>query len=144
MPWSSRPGPWGVGRRSSISLAEHAGAMPITTSPIRLATPVRRGAGPRTGPRGPAITRQCWSSARERRACPRRSVTPTARWPWPPPTGCTTLGLGPDDRFQVATPPSHILGLLNLLAAATAGATVRLHPRFDLDDVLPRIESASG
>jgi acyl-CoA synthetase (AMP-forming)/AMP-acid ligase II len=51
-----------------------------------------------------------------------------------------TLDLGPDDRFQVATPPSHILGLLNLLAAATAGATVRLHRRFDLDEVLRRIE----
>ena len=49
------------------------------------------------------------------------------------------LGLGPDDRFQIATPPSHILGLLNLLAAAAAGATVRLHPRFDLDEVLRRI-----
>ena len=49
------------------------------------------------------------------------------------------LGLGPDDRFQVATPPSHILGLLNLLAAAEAGATVRLHRRFDLDEVLARI-----
>ena len=49
------------------------------------------------------------------------------------------LGLGPDDRFQVATPPSHILGLLNLLAAAEAGATVRLHRRFDLDEVLRRI-----
>ena len=36
------------------------------------------------------------------------------------------LGLGHDDRFQVATPPSHILGLLNLLAAARAGATVRV------------------
>jgi acyl-CoA synthetase (AMP-forming)/AMP-acid ligase II len=57
----------------------------------------------------------------------------TAHW-------CETLGLGPDDRFQVATPPSHILGLLNLLAAAQAGATVRLHPRFDLDEVLHRIE----
>ncbi len=53
---------------------------------------------------------------------------------------CQTLGLGPDDRFQVATPPSHILGLLNLLAAAQAGATVRLHARFDLDEVLRRIE----
>ena len=53
----------------------------------------------------------------------------------------TVLGLGPDDRFQVATPPSHILGLLNLLAAATAGATVRLHRRFDLDEVLYRIEA---
>jgi acyl-CoA synthetase (AMP-forming)/AMP-acid ligase II len=54
---------------------------------------------------------------------------------------CATLGLGPDDRFQVATPPSHILGLLNLLAAASAGATVRLHRRFDLDEVLSRIEA---
>ncbi|MBN2624565.1 MAG: long-chain fatty acid--CoA ligase, partial [Acidimicrobiales bacterium] len=52
---------------------------------------------------------------------------------------CAALGLGADDRFQVATPPSHILGLLNLLAAAEAGATVRLHRRFDLDEVLRRI-----
>src|SRR3982751_6971306 len=51
------------------------------------------------------------------------------------------LGLRPDDRFQVATPPSHILGLLNLLAAAAAGATVRLHPRFDLDELLRRIDT---
>ncbi len=51
------------------------------------------------------------------------------------------LGLGPDDRFQVATPPSHILGLLNLLTAVAAGATVRLHRRFDLDEVLRRIAS---
>ncbi len=52
---------------------------------------------------------------------------------------CAALGLGPDDRFQVATPPSHILGLLNMLAATSAGATVRLHRRFDLDEVLYRI-----
>lgn len=58
----------------------------------------------------------------------------TAHW-------CAALGLGPDDRFQVATPPSHILGLLNLLAAAESGATVRLHRRFDLDEVLHRIAS---
>jgi len=51
------------------------------------------------------------------------------------------LGLGPEDRFQVATPPSHILGLLNLLTAVAAGATVRLHRRFDLDEVLQRIAS---
>jgi acyl-CoA synthetase (AMP-forming)/AMP-acid ligase II len=57
----------------------------------------------------------------------------TAHW-------CAALGLGPDDRFQVATPPSHILGLLNLLAAVSAGATVRLHQRFDLNEVLSRIE----
>jgi long-chain acyl-CoA synthetase len=58
----------------------------------------------------------------------------TAHW-------CEALGLGPTDRFQVATPPSHILGLLNLLAATSAGATVRLHRRFDLDEVLQRIAS---
>ncbi|HEX4218897.1 MAG TPA: AMP-binding protein [Acidimicrobiales bacterium] len=52
-----------------------------------------------------------------------------------------TLGLGPEDRFQVATPPSHILGLLNLLTAAEAGATVRLHRRFDLDEALRCIEA---
>ncbi|HEY6427539.1 MAG TPA: AMP-binding protein [Acidimicrobiales bacterium] len=50
------------------------------------------------------------------------------------------LALGHDDRFQVATPPSHILGLLNLLAAAAAGATVRLHRRFDLDAELAAIQ----
>jgi long-chain acyl-CoA synthetase len=58
----------------------------------------------------------------------------TAHW-------CTALGLGPDDRFQVATPPSHILGLLNLLAATASGAVVRLHRRFDLEELLARIES---
>lgn len=51
------------------------------------------------------------------------------------------LGLTAADRFQVTTPPTHILGLLNLLAAAEAGATVRLHARFDLDEVLRSIES---
>jgi long-chain acyl-CoA synthetase len=51
------------------------------------------------------------------------------------------LDLTSDDRFQVTTPPSHILGLLNLLAAAAARASVRLHLRFDIDEVLRRIES---
>jgi long-chain acyl-CoA synthetase len=64
----------------------------------------------------------------------RSMVCATAHW-------CQALGLGPTDRFQVATPPSHILGLLNLLAAADAGATVRLHRRFDLNDVLHFIEA---
>jgi acyl-CoA synthetase (AMP-forming)/AMP-acid ligase II len=54
---------------------------------------------------------------------------------------CDSLGLSATDRFQIATPPSHILGLLNLLAAAAAGTTVRLHKRFDLDEVLRRIGS---
>ncbi len=56
---------------------------------------------------------------------------------------CLALGLGHRDRFQVATPPSHILGLLNLLAAASAGATVRLHRRFDLDEELHWIQEES-
>ncbi len=51
------------------------------------------------------------------------------------------LDLSSADRFQVATPPSHILGLLNLLTAAEVGATIRLHRRFDLDEVLRRVES---
>ena len=58
----------------------------------------------------------------------------TAHW-------VSALGLGADDRMQVATPPFHILGLLNLLAAAAAGATVRLHARFDLDALLHHIEA---
>jgi long-chain acyl-CoA synthetase len=51
------------------------------------------------------------------------------------------LGLGSDDRLQIATPPSHILGLLNLLAATEAGASVRLHLRFDLDQLLWHIQA---
>ncbi|HVT20703.1 MAG TPA: class I adenylate-forming enzyme family protein [Mycobacteriales bacterium] len=51
-----------------------------------------------------------------------------------------SLGLTSDDRFQIATPPSHILGLLNFLTAAAAGTTVRLHRRFDLDELLRRIQ----
>src|SRR5262249_49523799 len=47
--------------------------------------------------------------------------------------------LGPSDRFQVATPPSPILGLLHLLTALHAGATLRLHPPFHLEGVLHRI-----
>ena len=51
-----------------------------------------------------------------------------------------TLGMTADDRLQIATPPFHILGLLNLLAVVAAGASVRLHRRFDLDAVLTSIE----
>jgi acyl-CoA synthetase (AMP-forming)/AMP-acid ligase II len=40
------------------------------------------------------------------------------------------------DRFQIATPPFHILALLNVITAAAAGACVRLHRRFDLDQLL--------
>lgn len=45
------------------------------------------------------------------------------------------------DRIQVVTPPSHILGLLNILTALRTGAWMRLHPRFDVDRMLRHIES---
>jgi long-chain acyl-CoA synthetase len=45
------------------------------------------------------------------------------------------------DRIQVATPPSHILGLLNILTALRTGAWMRLHRRFDIDRMLHDIES---
>ena len=50
------------------------------------------------------------------------------------------LGLTPSDRLQVATPPSHILGLLNILTALRTGAWLRLHPRFNIDGLLDHIE----
>jgi len=51
------------------------------------------------------------------------------------------LGLTADDRFQIATPPFHILGLLNILASVQAGSSVRLHERFDLDAVLHAVQT---
>lgn len=50
------------------------------------------------------------------------------------------LRLTPRDRIQVATPPSHILGLLNILTALRTGAGVRLHARFEVDRMLHHIE----
>ncbi|WP_030598000.1 class I adenylate-forming enzyme family protein [Streptomyces fulvoviolaceus] len=50
------------------------------------------------------------------------------------------LRLTSDDRIQIATPPSHILGLLNIVTALEVGARVRLHRRFDLDRLLHHIE----
>lgn len=51
------------------------------------------------------------------------------------------LGLSQADRLQVMTPPSHILGLLNIMTALDAGAWIRLHPRFDVEAMLRHIES---
>ena len=51
-----------------------------------------------------------------------------------------SLGMTSGDRLQIATPPFHILGLLNILAVAACGASVRLHHRFDLDVVLNAIQ----
>ena len=45
------------------------------------------------------------------------------------------------DRIQIATPPSHILGLLNILTTLRTGAWMRLHARFDIDKMLHHIES---
>ncbi|KPM51728.1 AMP-dependent synthetase [Frankia sp. R43] len=50
------------------------------------------------------------------------------------------LGLTGADRIQVTTPPSHILGILNIVTALETGAWLRLHRRFDLDLVLRSIE----
>lgn len=51
------------------------------------------------------------------------------------------LGLTAADRMQVMTPPSHILGLLNIVMALDTGAWIRLHRRFDIDAMLRHIES---
>ncbi|GAA2737372.1 class I adenylate-forming enzyme family protein [Actinocorallia aurantiaca] len=51
------------------------------------------------------------------------------------------LELTADDRIQVTTPPSHILGILNIITALQTGAWLRLHRRFDLDRMLHHIEA---
>jgi long-chain acyl-CoA synthetase len=43
--------------------------------------------------------------------------------------------------MQIMTPPSHILGLLNIATALETGAWIRLHRRFDIDLMLHHIES---
>lgn len=53
----------------------------------------------------------------------------------------TALGMSSADRIQITTPPTHILGLLNIATAFDAGAWIRLHPRFDVDTMLGHIES---
>ncbi|MGE2728689.1 class I adenylate-forming enzyme family protein [Mycolicibacterium vaccae] len=51
------------------------------------------------------------------------------------------LQLTSADRLQIMTPPSHILGLLNIVMALDTGAWIRLHRRFDIDAMLRHIES---
>jgi long-chain acyl-CoA synthetase len=51
------------------------------------------------------------------------------------------LELTAQDRIQITTPPSHILGLLNIVTALETGAWMRLHRRFDLDLMLHHIEA---
>lgn len=52
----------------------------------------------------------------------------------------SALGLTAADRLQIMTPPSHILGLLNIATVLDAGAWMRLHPRFDIDRMLRHIQ----
>jgi acyl-CoA synthetase (AMP-forming)/AMP-acid ligase II len=52
-----------------------------------------------------------------------------------------SLGLTAADRLQIATPPFHILGLLNVVTVLAHGASMRLHRRFELDRVLSAIAS---
>ena len=51
------------------------------------------------------------------------------------------LELSASDRMQIMTPPSHILGLLNIAMALDTGAWIRLHRRFDIDMMLHHIET---
>jgi acyl-CoA synthetase (AMP-forming)/AMP-acid ligase II len=51
------------------------------------------------------------------------------------------LGLTSADRMQIVTPPTHILGLLNIVMALDTGAWIRLHRRFDIDQMLHHIEA---
>jgi acyl-CoA synthetase (AMP-forming)/AMP-acid ligase II len=51
------------------------------------------------------------------------------------------LQLSSTDRMQIMTPPSHILGLLNIVMALETGTWIRLHSRFDIDVMLRHIES---
>ncbi|GAA2402054.1 AMP-binding protein [Actinomadura vinacea] len=51
------------------------------------------------------------------------------------------LGLTGRDRIQITTPPSHILGLLNIVTVLETGAWMRLHRRFDLERMLHHIEA---
>jgi long-chain acyl-CoA synthetase len=50
------------------------------------------------------------------------------------------LGLTARDRIQIVTPPSHILGLLNIMTALQTGVWMRLHRRFDVDRMLQHIQ----
>ena len=53
----------------------------------------------------------------------------------------SALHLDAADRLQIVTPPSHILGLLNIATVLDAGGWLRLHRRFDIDTLLAHIAS---
>ena len=67
-------------------------------------------------------------------ACPRPSATHAsfaAAVAWG-----QALQLRATDRLQIATPPSHILGLLNIATVLDRGGYLQLHRRFDIDTLL--------
>jgi long-chain acyl-CoA synthetase len=51
------------------------------------------------------------------------------------------LQMTASDRMQIVTPASHILGLLNIMTVLDTGAWLRLHSRFDIDQMLHHIEA---
>ncbi|MGW0249017.1 class I adenylate-forming enzyme family protein [Nocardia goodfellowii] len=51
------------------------------------------------------------------------------------------LTLTANDRIQVLTPPSHILGLLNVVVTLETGAWLRLHRRFDVRTMLRCVQN---
>ena len=80
----------------------------------------------------------CSCSAPAPPGCRRRSATPTGRCAAAIAHWRDALELTRADRMQVTTPPSHILGLLNIATALELGIWMRLHRRFDLDRMLQR------
>ena len=123
-------------------LAEILGAVSVTDLDDAARDPFAlqpRPAPIRMPPAGPP--RPSSSSARARPGSPRPCATRMTPSAMRPSTGARSSASDPMTAFRSRRPPSHILGLLNLLTAVAAGATVRLHRRFDLDEVLQRIAS---
>ena len=84
---------------------------------------------------------RCSCSARERRACPRHGAAhPRRRSPSRCGTGAMRCSCRRPTACRSVTPPSHILGLLNIVMALETGAWIRLHRRFDIDLMLHHIE----
>ena len=78
---------------------------------------------------------------RHDRAARRRCATPTARWPAPPPTGARPSASAPTTASRWPRRRRTSSACSTCSPPPRPGATVRLHPRFDLDEVLRRIES---
>ena len=84
--------------------------------------------------------RPCSFSAQGRPACPRRCATPIPQWATPPRTGAGSSGSGPTTGFRWPPRPRTSSDFSTCWQRRASGASVRLHRRFDLDEVLHRIE----